>query len=201
MRDGFTDNYRLRHPDDQADEDAALSPMRAFFGGGRRSTATLAIVVIVVLLIALHHRSESAGSSGSTNTAHTATIGQTVTDDHLEFDVTKVRCDVTLIGTAPLDVRPARGHQWCVVSLTVSTTGSEEVQFYDADQYVYTSNGNRLSDDVGAAYFLRGDRNGAFISPGTKVAAQIPFEVPDGQHVKLIELHDSGFSAGAVVRV
>ncbi len=40
-----------------------------------------------------------------------------------------------------------------------------------------------------------------FIDPGTRVAVRIPFELPNGQRVHLVELHDSGFSNGALVRV
>ena len=150
----------------------------------------------------LHQRSESAGTPGKSSTPKkVAQIGERVTDSHLTFDVSNVTCDVRRIGIAPYFVTAAKGHQWCIVSMTVTAAGEEEIQYSDAFQDAYLRSGARVTVDVGASYFLYQANNGRLVAPKSPVHVRIPFEVPDGQRITMLVLHDSAFSAGATVRV
>ncbi len=199
MRDSLTDIYRGRPVDDVDPEN--ITPMQAFFGGRNRRGGLIMIVLVVVALLLFHHQSANSTGTGPTASRKVATIGQKVEDDHLAFKVTKVTCDVRHIGTPTVGLGPDAGNQFCIVDADVSTVGIDEVQFSDAYQYVYATNGDRYSDNGGAAYFLKGTNNGQFVKPGAPITVRIPFELPNGQHIHLIVLHDSAFSPGASVKV
>ena len=87
----------------------------------------------------------------------------------------------------------------CIIELRV-TDGSDKPQaFFDWQQYAYDARGHQLPADPNNAD-LAGDKDGTRLRPGTSITAVVPYNIPAGDSITRLELHDSGLS-GVPVRL
>lgn len=48
---------------------------------------------------------------------------------------------------------------------------------------------------------MHGDQDAAQVNPGITIIALVPFQIPRGDRITRLVLHDSAFSAGVIVTV
>lgn len=130
-----------------------------------------------------------------------AKLGTAVRDGKFEFTVTKVTCGIKQVGSGVVS-KKAQG-QYCKIAVTVSNIGSEAQMFASSSQYAYNAAGVKYDAD-GAAEIYLADAGAAFlnnINPGNRVAGTLVFDIPVGQKLASLELHDSPFSDGVTVNL
>ena len=128
-------------------------------------------------------------------------IGDAVRDGKFEFTVNSVKCGITSVGSDFLKTTPQG--EFCKVSLTVSNIGNEAQMMSSDNTYAYDAKGRKfsassdvlMSDESGSKFFLED------INPGNSVSGSIYFDVPVGESLVKIELHDSMFSNGVEVQL
>jgi hypothetical protein len=106
----------------------------------------------------------------------------------------EVYSDTDITGAQPA------GTTECIVKLRVTDDKAEAQTFFDSNQYAYDGAGHELTaDDNGI--FMTGDENNTQLNPGVSVTALVPFNIPAGDTITRLELHDSEFSGGVTVRL
>lgn len=128
-----------------------------------------------------------------------AGIGTSVRDGKFEFTVTRLRCGVRSVGTAPVDQK-AQG-QFCLLTMRVHNIGDEAQLFDASSQKVFNAAGQEFSADGTASLYANpnGETFLTEINPGNQVTGVVVFDVPAGAKPVRAELHDSPFSGGAEV--
>ncbi len=80
----------------------------------------------------------------------------------------------------------------------------------DHDRQSFMPNNQKLIDSAGRIYLgdapaaVRMNNNDSMVidmKPGSKITMKVPFDVPAGTQPTAIELHDSVFTNGALVRL
>jgi hypothetical protein len=82
----------------------------------------------------------------------------------------------------------------CIIELRVTNEKNKPQAFFDWNQYAYDARGHQLPADPNNAE-LTGDRDGTRLRPGTSITALVPFNIPAGDSITRLELHDSGLSS------
>lgn len=145
-----------------------------------------------------------ATTSVPTTTAPISQVGQTVKDGDLAFVVQGMTCGAQATAAVNAEVFgetvPA-GAQECLVTMTVADDKGTSQTFFDSNQYAYDAAGRRFSADSQAAIYLTGANDDTQINPGITVTAVVPFQIPIGDTIVKLDLHDSVFSGGVTVRV
>jgi hypothetical protein len=143
------------------------------------------------------------GSSGQGDAgapaAGAAKIGQKVRDGKFEFVVTKVQQGVKSVGDKYLGQK-AQG-QYVLIHITVTNIGDESQMLADSSQKVRDAKGREFSADTAAAIYL--EDNKVFINeinPGNTVKGTLVYDMPKDTKPTSIELHDSPFSEGVMVK-
>ena len=189
-----------------------MTPSRKKLGG-------LVVVVVVVVLIAVHggsHNTTSGNSGNSGSTATTATtattaaaaimpgIGQAAADGDFSFVVKGVSCGASaaaaVSGGGYGETVPA-GAQECLVSMMVTDDKNTAQTFFASNQYGSDAAGRKFSADATGAIYLAGSNDDAQINPGITVHVLVPFQIPSGDKLTKVDLHDSAFSQGVTVTV
>ena len=73
--------------------------------------------------------------------------------------------------------------------------------FFDSDQYAYDARGRQFSADTNGSIYLHGDQDATQVNPGITITALVPFQIPRGDRITRLVLHDSAFSGGVAVTV
>jgi Domain of unknown function (DUF4352) len=144
----------------------------------------------------------AAQNAGSTAVAG---IGEKVRDGQFEFVVTKVT-HRKLVGGRQFGLGQTAQGTFTIISLKVTNIGSGRQDLHDSWQYVYDASGRKFGANPMADLALsgsNGQNNGwqGALSPGNTVHGKIAFDMPSGDKAVKIELHDSVFSDGAIVRL
>jgi hypothetical protein len=111
--------------------------------------------------------------------------------------VNSVDCGKTHIGDSVLG-DTAQG-QFCTVSLSVKNIGNQAQTFDDSAQLAYDSAGRQYSVNSEADLDVNPNMWLEDINPGNKVSGSIIFDIPKGDKITRLELHDSEFSGGVTV--
>ncbi|GAA0246610.1 DUF4352 domain-containing protein [Cryptosporangium japonicum] len=124
-----------------------------------------------------------------------------VRDGKFEFTVKSVQCGKTQVGSEYLN-KEAQG-QFCLVTVSVKNIGDRAQLFDSSSQKAFNAEGQEYNAD-GAAGIYANPNGETFlneINPGNQVSGVVPFDIPKGQKITKLELHDSPFSGGVEVSV
>jgi hypothetical protein len=141
------------------------------------------------------------GTPAPAQPTQAAGLDQPVRDGDLEFTVTNVECGIETVGNEPI-TEAAQG-QFCKVPVRVTNISTDPATISDANQYAYNGSGSRYEADSTAALALGEESNVLFtpINPGNTVNGVLLFDIPDGESITTLELHDSPLSNGVTVTV
>jgi hypothetical protein len=128
-------------------------------------------------------------------------LGDAVRDGQFEFVVSDVSCGHSDIVNGLLRATPQG--QYCIVAMSVRNTGRDARQFADGNQRAYSPDGDRYAADTGAGVVANGSGVAYWnvVNPGNSIEAKVVFDIPKGQRIATLELHDSLLSGGVRVRV
>lgn len=155
-----------------------------------RGEAIVAVIVAAVVVGVWVLIQTSTGGQGDGAASTDATGGYR--DGKFQFEVDGVQC-----GKAHAAGETAQG-QFCLVHMRVENIGTEPQTFDASDQYAHDSDGRKFGADTMASSgsaFLQD------INPGNAVTATVVFDIPKGDTLTSLELHDSPFSEGVPVPV
>jgi hypothetical protein len=141
------------------------------------------------------------GGGGGGGGAATVGLNQPARDGKFEFTVTGVQCGVASVGSDAFG-KKAQG-QYCKVNVAVRNIGNEARTFSASNVYAYNTAGQKYDADGAATLYLGEDARSFLedINPGNSVNGVVLFDIPQGQTITKIELHDSSFSGGVTVTV
>ena len=131
-------------------------------------------------------------------------IGQVAKDGDFAFVVKGVSCGAQAAGavnSGGIGETVPSGALECIVTMSVTNDKSQAQTFFDSNQYAYDAKGRQFSADLNGSIYLTGDQDGNQINPGITVTAPVPFQIPAGDTIVKMVLHDSEFSGGVTVRV
>ena len=120
-----------------------------------------------------------------------------VRDGKFAFVVNSV---TTLVGTPPPGVPTPMG-EWRMVSITATNIGDQPQSFCPQNQKLIDVAGHDYASDGMAAIAMNENAIIVDMNPGFSVKVWVPFDVPPGTEVAVVELHDSAFSDGAWVNL
>jgi len=171
-----------------------------------KKTIFVAIVVIIVIVIALRSGSHknSAPAAASSSATSTPGIGQVAKDGDFAFVVKSVSCGAqaaAAVNSGSFGETVPPGAQECIVTMAVTNDKTQAQTFFDSNQYAYDAKGRQLSADSNGSFYLLGDQDMTQINPGITVTAPVPFQIPAGDTIVKMVLHDSAYSGGVTVRV
>jgi hypothetical protein len=176
---------------------------------GIGAAGLIALIVITSLTSNSNNGSTGGGSSqasgsGGSETVQVATGSQVARDGDFAFQVKAIACgqaeaqavynEPDITGTMP------PGTQECIVKLRVTDDKNVAQTFYDSNQYAYDAQGQQFTADDNGIY-LTGDKDDTQLNPGVSITALVPFNIPSGDSVTQLELHDSEFSGGVTVKL
>ncbi|MHB1210564.1 MAG: DUF4352 domain-containing protein [Acidimicrobiales bacterium] len=198
-----------------ADDEAKLA-------GAEEKDAKAKVIFVIVAILALaivigshsdHRSTPAVASSGRTSTAAARSnptvpsapgIGQVAKDGDFAFVVKSVSCGAqaaAAVNAGGIGERVPTGAQECIVSMSVTNDKTQAQTFFDSNQYGYDAKGRQFSADSNGSIFLAGDQDMDQINPGITVTARVPFQIPAGDTMVKIVLHDSAYSGGVTVRL
>lgn len=131
-------------------------------------------------------------------------IGQVVKDGDFAFVVKSVSCGAqaaAAVNSGGIGETVPSGALECIVTLTVTNDKTQAQTFFDSNQYAYDAKGRQYSADSTGSIYLSGSQDATQINPGITVTAPVPFQIPAGDKIVKMVLHDSAFSGGVTVRV
>ncbi|SHN47891.1 DUF4352 domain-containing protein [Cryptosporangium aurantiacum] len=130
-----------------------------------------------------------------------AGLNTPVRDGKFEFTVTSVQCGKTTVGTEYLN-KTAQG-QFCLVAVTVKNIGDVAQLFDASSQKAHNAQGQEYAADSEASIYVNSEGQTFLeqINPGNSVNGTLVWDIPKGQKLATLELHDSPFSGGVEVSV
>ena len=156
--------------------------------------------VLVFFVVAALAANMGGGSSARSNVAE-AGINTPVRDGSFEFVVTGVETGIGTVGDNPYLQKNAQG-AFTIVHLTIKNIGDKPQSFLPGNQKVFDTAGREFTNDASAAINIEAETSLlAEINPGNTVTAAVVFDLPTGSVATTIELHDSLFSSGVVVKL
>ena len=99
-----------------------------------------------------------------------------------------------LTGTEPAGTRE------CIIRLRVTDNKNEAQAFFDSNQYAYDARERQFTADDNGIY-LTGDKDNTQLNPGVSITALVPYNIPAGDSITRLDLHDSEFSGAVTVRL
>ena len=124
-------------------------------------------------------------------------------DGNLAFQLKGITCgySATLAVYSNPAVTGAQpvGTTECIIELRVTNGQDKPQAFFDWDQYAYDAHGHQLTADPDNADLI-GDKDGTRLRPGASITALVPYNIPAGDSITRLELHDSELS-GVTVRL
>ena len=159
----------------------------------------ITVVVNVVVLNVLDSKVSAITGAQTVAAPVTGKIGQTVKDGDLTFVVKSVTCGRTTSGG--VDPSKATG-EFCVVDLTV-TNGGKDVNTFDDSQVEGFSAGRRHVANSEASMRANSYTNvfPKVVRPGQVLRSVVLIDVPVGEQLDTVELHDSILTDGTSVSV
>jgi hypothetical protein len=168
------------------------------------------VIVLGVIWAATGGGSTAGSSSAGSSGGDPQPAGQVATGRHvaragnLAFQFKGITCGyaATLAVYSDPEVTGAQpvGTTECIIKLRVTNDKGKAQTFFDSDQYAYDARGHQLSADVNGVDLV-GDKDGTRLNPGVSITALVPFNIPAGDLITRLELHDSELSGGATVRL
>jgi hypothetical protein len=144
----------------------------------------------------------SSSEGGASNATQVATGSQVARDGDFAFRVKGLSCghaeaqavynDPDLTGTKPPGTRE------CIVELRITDDKAEAQTFFDSNQYAYDAQGRQFTADDNGTY-LTGGKDDTQLNPGVSITALVPFNIPGGDTITQLKLHDSAFSEGVTI--
>ena len=183
---------------------------RSWFARHKVLTGIAGVAALAVVLTAMGGGSDdSSVADTETNTEAAveaeeapaediATIGTPVRDGEFEFVVLGVESGVANVGGQFGDT--AQG-EYTLVEMTVTNIGDEPQMFTDSAQSGFDSQGRELGADTSAGIWANEDARGFLedINPGNSVTVKVVFDLPAGEKLTSVLLHDSVFSGGVKI--
>jgi len=124
-----------------------------------------------------------------------AEMGQAVQDGKFEFVVSSVYES----GEATL---PQPRGTWMVAAMTIRNIGDQPQSFFIQNQKLIDTEGREYAADAMASFSINNDNTMVLnLGPGFAINVRVPFDVPPGVTPDKIEVHDSAYSGGALVKV
>lgn len=157
--------------------------------------------VIIAAAIAGHSNSNSGGGpntqapSSSPTTAAPAKLTNVGYDGDFKFVVTGVSCETS--DTSGMLTIPA-GTQECLVNFKISDDKDQGQEYFASNQYAFDAAGRKFSADD-QAWMISGSNDMTNVNPGVTITAVAPFQIPVGDKITRLELHDSMFSGGVEI--
>ena len=137
-------------------------------------------------------------------TTQASQVGSTVKDGDFAFVVHGVSCGASAAAAVNPDgigeTVPA-GAQECLVTMSVTDDKGNAQTFFAENQYAFDAAGHKFSADSNGAIYLSGANDDTQVNPGITVSAIVPFQIPAGDQIVSLELHDSAFSGGVTVHL
>jgi hypothetical protein len=168
----------------------------------------LAAVVVLgcaggVTLLVRSTRTSSTGQGfpGNQAPADLPGPGAPVRDGTFEFTVDNVQCGQSEVAADGRSLR-AEG-QFCVARLRVHNLAGEARTYFSDYQVGLATDGATFDSDLAATTLLvtgRGEQDNTNLDPGTSIATTVVYDVPAGITLAALELHDSPYSGGTLVR-
>lgn len=169
------------------------------------------LVVLAVVGAALGGHPKAAGPGPAapssapsvTRTAAAPALGRSGRDGAFAFTVRGMTCGAaaaSAVSAGGYGETVPRGAVECIVTLRVTDDKGAAQTFWDASQYAYDARGRQLSADSTASLYLQGSQDGTQVNPGITITALVPFQIPRGDRITRLVLHDSAFSSGVTVR-
>jgi hypothetical protein len=122
-------------------------------------------------------------------------------DGNLAFQLKKITCGyaatLAVYSDPAVTGAQAVGTTECIIELRVTNRTGRSQAFFDWNQYAYDARGHQLPADPHNAD-LAGDKDGARLGPGAALTAVVPYNIPAGDSITRLELHDSGLSGVSV---
>ncbi len=131
-------------------------------------------------------------------------IGRVVHDGDFAFVVRKITCGAAAaaaVGAGGFGEKVPSGARECIITLKVSNDKGQAQTFFDSNQYAYDARGRQFSADTSGSIYLKGDQDATQVNPGITIIAPVPFQIPAGDRIVRVVLHDSAFSGGVSVRL
>lgn len=185
---------------------------------GRRVLLYLAIALVVVIVIAQltgggdQNQPAAGGGTGDSGgaSAQPAASGQGAQDPHrvvrdgdFAFRFLGMNCGSgaaarvyrdSITGSLP------PGTTECLVRLRVTNGKGEAQTWFASNQTAIDARGHRLTADDNAV-FLPAAHESTQLNPGVSLTALVPYNLPRGDRIVKLELHDSLFSGGVTVQL
>jgi hypothetical protein len=156
------------------------------------------VPLLLLLLVVLAPR-ESRPTTPPGDTPTGSDVGRPVRDGQLEFVVQSWRCGVRQLGEGALARRP-KG-QFCLADVRVRNIGTQGRTLVEPAQKLRDAAGGEHSADFPARFYFTGQTLWENVGPGSAVRGTMAFDVPADARPTELELHDSPFSGGVLVRI
>ncbi len=145
-----------------------------------------------------------AGTTTAPPTTQASQIGRTVKDGDFAFVVNGMSCGANAAAAVNPDgvgeTVPA-GAQECLVTMSVTDDKGSAQTFFAENQYAFDAAGHKFSADSNGAIYVSGANDDTQVNPGITISAIVPFQIPAGDQIVSLELHDSAFSGGVTVHL
>jgi hypothetical protein len=178
-------------------------------GGG----SILIVVILVLIGLAAGTGSSTPPAGGNTPPfvirtapAHAARpeLGRVVYDGDFAFTVTHISCGAAAaraVSAGGIGETVPAGARECIFTIRVTDDKGTAQTFFDSNQYAYDAGGRQFSADSKGGIYLHGDQDFTQVNPGITIVARVPFQIPAGDRIVRLVLHDSAYSGGVSVGV
>jgi hypothetical protein len=182
-----------------ANRAASRRPKWPWIAGG-----VLAVVAVGVTAVAMTGSDDKAAENRPAANADSANGGATAltasgTDGAFAFNATSIECGVPTVGPAELPQQAAG--QFCLVDVSVKNTGTDAALLDPGAQRALDGQGREHAVADQAGVFLNDQKPSLLdeIAPGAEVRGVLAFDVPAGERLTALQLHESMDSAGVRV--
>lgn len=170
--------------------------------GSPWSTAVAGAVVAAAIIATILSQIPSSHSSEGGSPQAPRVAVPVEQDGDFAFQFTGISCGQAAAQTVYNDPDfpgnlPA-GSEECIANLRIADNGNEAQSYSDTNQYAYDARGRQFSADTNDENLVEPD---AQINPGLSITAQVAFNIPAGDTLVRLELHDTSFSQGVIVRI
>jgi hypothetical protein len=146
----------------------------------------------------------AAAPAATTEAPPAPTFGQAALDGDFAFVVERESCGAraaAAVNAGGIGETVPGGAVECIFTIKITDDKGVAQTFFDSNQYAYDAAGKQYSADTNASVFLQGDQDNTQVNPGISIIAKLPFQIPAGDRITQLQLHDSMFSGGVTVRV
>jgi hypothetical protein len=146
----------------------------------------------------------SSSSGGGDSVVNAVAAGAVARDGDFAFRYEGIDCGpaaARAVYSSPdfTGPKPA-GTTECIVRLRITDDKGTAQTFFDSNQYAYDAHGRQFSADSNGTY-LTGDRDDTQLNPGVSITALVPYNIPAGDKIASLVLHDSEVSGGVTVTI